>query len=200
MENTIAHRIRAVIDHYGLNKNSFSRRLGMPSNATIVRIANDYYKGVSYEVLYKIGATFPEVDMNWLILGAGEITKSKTLNTEVYNIKYMGEGGEVKDTLHITGYRDCDTAYDDIIGGSMSPVFNAGDIILCRRSSWESVILGEPYRIVTKNDIKLRYVIAANVGRLVLHAESARFPDIDIPVEDITDLFAIKGLIRRLAK
>jgi hypothetical protein len=37
----VGGRIMEIINHYGLNKNSFSMRVGLKSNAYIVRIVND---------------------------------------------------------------------------------------------------------------------------------------------------------------
>ena len=196
---TIAQRFRELIDHYGLTKTALSKKLGMPSNSTVVRIANDYNKGMSYEILYKIGTSFPEVDMNWLVMGEGEMIKVKELNTEMYNIKYMDTDGKMKDVLHVAGYKDCDKAFSDINGNSMAPAFVPGDTILCQLTTWDRVVLGDPYRIVGKTGIIIRYVIAVNDGKMVLHAENPRYPDYEILVDDIIELYSIKGYIRRVS-
>lgn len=65
-------RIKAVIDHYGLNKNSFSKEIGYNQNTTIGRLINEG-RVPSSKTVKMITARFPEVSYDWLITGRGDM-------------------------------------------------------------------------------------------------------------------------------
>lgn len=59
---SIGDRLRLLMDYYSLNKNSLSVKLGLQGNSVIVRIVNDPTRGISYEMLQRIGDVFEEVE------------------------------------------------------------------------------------------------------------------------------------------
>ena len=69
-ETTINERVQRIIDHYNLNKSSFSKAIGLNNNMTITNIVSGRKNKPSYDILRKIAARFP-VNLNWLILGKG---------------------------------------------------------------------------------------------------------------------------------
>lgn len=69
-------RIETVIEHLGLNKNSFSREIGLSNNVTIGRIIKQK-RNPSYGTLRKITNRFPEISYEWLLTGKGEMIKSR---------------------------------------------------------------------------------------------------------------------------
>ncbi len=69
-------RIEKVIEHFGLNKNSFSREIGLSNNVTIGRIIKQK-RNPSYGTLRKITNRFPEINYEWLLTGHGEMIKSR---------------------------------------------------------------------------------------------------------------------------
>lgn len=74
----ISDRIRAVIDFYNLNNNSFAKKIDIRQST----ISSMFEKGTnpSIETLLKIINTFTEIDPMWLLLGIGEMNVKKENN------------------------------------------------------------------------------------------------------------------------
>lgn len=68
----INERFEQLIQALRLNKNTFSIEIGLSNSTTIGRIVNGTRKP-SHEVIEKISLAFPNVNMNWLISGVGEM-------------------------------------------------------------------------------------------------------------------------------
>jgi len=71
-ETTINDRVQQIINHYNLNKNSFSKKIGLSGNMTITNIVSGRKNKPSYDVLRKIAEAFP-INLHWLILGEGHM-------------------------------------------------------------------------------------------------------------------------------
>ena len=63
-------RIKEVIEFFEMNKNSFSKEIGLSNNVTIGRIINEKRKP-SEATLLKIVQRFPSIDLDWLKTGKG---------------------------------------------------------------------------------------------------------------------------------
>lgn len=73
MVEPVAKRIELIMNKFNLNKNSFSKAIGMTNNVTIGRII-DEKRDPSYQVLVKIIQTFGSIiDTRWLLTGEGEM-------------------------------------------------------------------------------------------------------------------------------
>lgn len=71
---TINARMVIIMNHYGLNKNSFSMRIGMNNNVAIGSLVNDFEtRRPSYDVINKVLSSFPEVSGDWLLTGKGKM-------------------------------------------------------------------------------------------------------------------------------
>jgi len=70
-------RIEKVIEHLGLNKNSFSKEIGLSNNVTIGRIIKQK-RTPSSGTLRKISNRFPEISYEWLLTGSGDMIKSRS--------------------------------------------------------------------------------------------------------------------------
>lgn len=69
-ETTINDRIEQIITHYSLNKNNFSKEIGLSNNMTITNIVGSRKSKPGYDVLRKIAERFP-VNPSWLLMGKG---------------------------------------------------------------------------------------------------------------------------------
>lgn len=69
----IGGRIMMIIKHYGLNRNSFSLKIGQSSNSLITRITNHPDMGMSLDLIQRILNAFPDVNPVWFVLGRGEM-------------------------------------------------------------------------------------------------------------------------------
>ena len=71
--STISQRIDQLIKALGMNKNSFSKAIGLSNNSTITNIINNPGRTPSYHVIFKIADRFEHINMRWLISGQGNI-------------------------------------------------------------------------------------------------------------------------------
>ena len=67
-----AKRIQEIVDYYGMSYNSFAISIGMLNGTSIKRIVDDN-RNPQNQTLNKIVNTYPEIDMNWLRTGTGQM-------------------------------------------------------------------------------------------------------------------------------
>lgn len=65
-------RVELIIEKEGLNKNSFSKAIGISNNVTITRIINEH-RTPSRATCEKIVSAFPTYNLEWLLTGEGEM-------------------------------------------------------------------------------------------------------------------------------
>ncbi len=202
--STIGERIMMIIMHYGLNKNSFSIKIGLSGNSLIVRIVNDPEAGISLTLTQKILTTFSEINPEWFVMGTGSMLRDEQFpNLKIHFIKYYREftgkmNGDPTDLLRMTGFEDCDVAFD-VVGSGMSPKYRTGDIIICRKEDVNGKIkFGEAFLIISDGEPLIRYIKSKidEIG-FKLGAEDARYEESTIDLKDIQSLYLIKGLVRK---
>jgi transcriptional regulator with XRE-family HTH domain len=69
----IGERIDLLIKELGLNKNSFSREIGLRNNSTITNIINNPRRSPSYHVIFRILTRYNHLNVRWLIAGQGQM-------------------------------------------------------------------------------------------------------------------------------
>lgn len=72
MKTTFGNRVGAVLKSKGLKNSEFCRMTGF-SRVTLANIINNKTLLPSISILQTIGEHFPEVDMNWVMKGTGEM-------------------------------------------------------------------------------------------------------------------------------
>lgn len=77
MEETVKQRIVAFIKHEGLSQGKFESLCGI-SNGYI----NNLKSSPTVPVLQKIVCAFPDVNLEWLVSGIGEMKKTNTTSRE----------------------------------------------------------------------------------------------------------------------
>jgi len=73
--NSVPHRIDLVIKYYNMTYNSFAKSLGM-ANGTGIKTMVDKDRNPQQKTLNRIEITYPDVDMNWLRTGAGNMVSN----------------------------------------------------------------------------------------------------------------------------
>ena len=98
------NRLQAFIESLsGVSYREFERKCGL-AQGTITSIK---VKGPSVEVLMKISSTFPDLDMNWLISGRGEMLlpekrpeDAAPIRNDIHHNDYVCINyGELKDVI-----------------------------------------------------------------------------------------------------
>ena len=198
----VGERLMTIIKHYGLNKNTFSLKLGMVNNSLIVRIINDAWRGASLDLLQKVLIEFPEVNARWLVMGEGDmLDKPDFPDPKLHYIQYYKDQmQEPVDLFRLAGYEDCDFAFD-VVGDSMTPRYQTGDVVVCKEVDiYGPLRIGEAYRFISKDIPFIRFIKnEIDAETLKLGAENQRHEDTTIRKTDISRLWLIKGSIRREA-
>lgn len=92
----IIDRLQQVIEHEGLTVASFAKKIGV-GDQTIRGIVIQKRNNPGYELIYKISQAFDWLNIEWLITGEGEMTKSSkednelTKNSTTKIISYLRE-------------------------------------------------------------------------------------------------------------
>jgi repressor LexA len=200
MKTSLGERMMKIIEFYGLNKNSFSVKIGLPNNSLIVKIVNEPDRGCGIDLLQKIAEVFDDIDMNWLVSEKGSMLKKpKSPDTDYNFIKYYhGNSNAPSDHLRVFGYEDCDSAFD-VVGDSMYPKFRTADIVICKEVPLNSIIpYGEAFFLVIKGSPLIRYIKSnGDNGMIRVGAENQRYEDGLISLADVDKAYLIKGAIRR---
>lgn len=79
-------RIAYLIETFGLTPSQFADKTGIP-RASVSHILGGRNKP-SLEILQKVAAIFPEVNLNWLMLGVGEPPVAKKETENLSNATY----------------------------------------------------------------------------------------------------------------
>ena len=69
----IGERISLLINELGLNKNSFSKEIGLRNNSTITNIINNPKRSPSYDIILRILSRYNQLNVRWLIAGQGQM-------------------------------------------------------------------------------------------------------------------------------
>jgi phage repressor protein C with HTH and peptisase S24 domain len=160
----IKERLVKYLDYKGLSKYKFYKDTGI-SNGFL-----DKEGAIGSDKCEIICTVYNDLNLYWLINGKGEMINSReysnTQNESIkslesykipyYDVDVFGSAVETFNDqtvnpsfyLKIPGFNDCDFACN-IYGLSMSPVYDPGDVIICKRMSGSIVLFGEVYLIIT---------------------------------------------------
>lgn len=197
------------------NESEILRRLGLGMGyfGTSEKQENKTLRESTYK---KIGEAWPQVNLEWLKTGDGEmfsepvIIEDEPINGVPYfDVDFLGGFNEmVNDQTRVPAYFINFQPYNkkgnmwcDIVGDSMSPRINSGDKICIRKIEVEDIIFGEIYAIVTKSNMRtVKWVTRSpekGMIRLVPENKDPRYGDYqDIAKSDILFIYKVIGAIR----
>jgi transcriptional regulator with XRE-family HTH domain len=81
MEQTVNHRIKALIEELKITPYAFAQKVGVDPTVIYNLIGRRYSKP-SYELLYGISMSFDIVNTDWLLVGRGSMFKSQSKDVE----------------------------------------------------------------------------------------------------------------------
>lgn len=109
--------------------------------------------------------------------------------------------------IRVPGYEDCDFA-TYAYGHSMYPIIESGALILCRKTINKQMILwGEIYYIITSDHRLIKRLQKGSSKESVMAISEneekrkdghTKFEPIEIQVDDIKDLYIVKGIIKKI--
>lgn len=203
-------RIAEIIYSFCKSKADFARKVGEKPQTISNWVARD--NGMN--VLNKIIEVFPEINMDWLMTGEGEmlkktiggITPSADKNTRP-RIPYDAAAGTLTETIDgVTSYQ-CEQLpiisafpkYDftiRITGKSMEPEYYAGDEVACLRVNEESFLQwGRVHVLDTTQGVIIKRIYDDG-DKIRCKSYNPEYPDFSIPKGDIRSYNLVVGSLR----
>jgi SOS-response transcriptional repressor LexA len=183
MDNSITERVKVLINHYSLNANSFSKKIG----ATSSTINSMLEKGTnpSFDTINKIIVAFPLISLNWLVKGEGAIEEfANEIQNKVHLLEEpsnnYSKGVPYYDIDFTAGFLPIENSHqstpdsyvshpffkgcDYVVrasGQSMAKLICHGDAIgLVKVNNWKDFFpFGEIYAIVTVDNFRMIKII-----------------------------------------
>lgn len=199
------------------NESEILRRLGLGTGyfGTSEKQENKSLRESTYK---KIGMAWPQVNLEWLRTGNGDMFNEPVIIEEepingipYYDVDFLGGFKEIVNDqttlpsyfINFLPYNKRGNMWCNITGDSMSPRINSGDKICIREINKEDIIYGEIYALVIgKTEIMrtVKWVTRSpekGMIRLIPENKDPRYGDYqDIPKEDIRFIYKVVGSIR----
>lgn len=191
-----------------LSIREFERRCGL---------SNGYIKALrkypTTDKMRSILDAFPELSQQWLLTGEGEMLNS---NTEVANntqtlplIPIDAMAGALSGSSQTFMEYDCEQYVVPVFNGadflirvqgdSMTPKFESGDIVACKRVPLDRLWFqwGKVYVIDTdQGALVKRMEPSEQEGCVSIHSENKKYKPFDLPTEEIYGVALVVGVIR----
>lgn len=203
----------AFLKYKKISQSKFEKSIGMSGG-----YINNIRQSIQPDKLQRIAVQFPELNIAWLLIGdaGGEMLKADVerraepakakvqpglplIPIEVFagpgEIDYGDE--RVQDHYTVTDFKDSDFLLR-VKGDSMTPKYNGGDLVACRRVPDVYYIQwGRVYCIYTKSQGAMikRLQPSERDGWIKCVSENARYAPFDVPMDDIVSVALVNGSI-----
>lgn len=203
-------RLKEFLSYKKIGRNKFETQLGLASGYMSS-------KGITItsEVIEKTSSEYPELNLDWLITGKGEMLKSEETTSPANlavsetrpRIPYAASAGSLTSSVNGVTAMQCEQipvitafpAYDFTIiikGNSMYPYYEGGDEVACKRVDSTSFIQwGKVHVMDTAQGIVIKRVYEDGEGiRCVSY--NKEYPDFTIAKNEIYSMSLVVGLLR----
>lgn len=205
MRTSINQRIKQIIEHSGKTINSYASFIGI-SQPTL-KACVDGSNNPSYDTIQKILIANPIISSEWLIRGEGPMLKSENpqavINYEHKGIPFYSELPVSAGTLEVilqdsepAGFIDLPgitaTALFPVVGCSMKPEINPGDVIgITQLDSWERLDPDKIYLVITHEDRMIKHLAIDEEDNSILWCLSPNYPKFKINKSDIKYIYKV---------
>lgn len=208
----IKQRILEFANTLGISKRDFYTKIGV-SRGTL-----ESKTGITEDVMAKFIATYPNVSIEWLMTGEGDMIKNSKRSFSPINnniktitkprIPLNAAAGALSLALESVTEEECEQLpiiptlpdYDFTIqvrGDSMLPEFRSGDEVACRFINEASFIQwGLPHVLDTVQGVVIKSIFQ-DKDDIICKSFNPRFPDYSIPKNDILHMAIVVGLVRQ---
>jgi hypothetical protein bfra3_16308 len=211
---TIKERIKDVAQYYGLSIRAFEERCGL-GRGNISNMGNE--SGIGSDKLSKIIDTFPEVSLNWLVMGTGRMLTGEEETGNVLPVEFGNKiplvpinamAGAFQGEQNVM-FEDC-PRYSislfpnadyliSIKGDSMFPSYNSGDIVACKRINYMHTFLqwGRVYVIDAEEGVLIKRVFeGGREDTIRLVSDNVKYPPMEVPKAEIYHMAIVLGTVR----
>lgn len=206
MEDLLKERIDKLMRGLNLSQAEFADKVGVTANA----ITNWKTRGIKGSSYAKIAMAFPQVNMEWLRTGKGNMFLINThTGIPYYDVDFIGGFDMVTNnqTINPDGYVNIGTyrkatCLCNITGHSMEPEICHGDIIVLRKiDDWRFLPYGEIYAFVSKNDMRTVKRLGKSEHEdsylLIPSNKSPEYAPQELKKEDVLFVYEVMGCMKR---
>ncbi|MGE4345895.1 MAG: helix-turn-helix transcriptional regulator [Flavobacteriaceae bacterium] len=211
----IKERILYYTDLKGFSKEKFFEELSV-TYGNFKGKAKD--QALSSDVIERIISKYPDINIEWLLTGKGEMLKSDTIKAiptsnsndgiplvdvtaigGFGNAKFAIEERDVKDYYVIPKFKHKKVDFMiEVEGSSMYPKYNSGDVVACRIIDEQSFIQwNKTHVIATKGQgIIIKRIKKGVNGSLLMISDNKDYDPFPVPTEEIDGIALVVGVIR----
>lgn len=220
MEGVVSRRLTAVIEYFADgNEKRFAESIGVKP-----AVINNYTKGKQqskpgFEVLQKMAATYPALNIEWILSGKGSMLKSENErvvvvpanDTDAVAVPVINRRAAAN---YLSGYQtqeyfeELDTislprnfvkgkqCYAlQVIGDSMEPTLYENDYLICHlidRTEWEYLGEGQICVIVSERGLQVKRIKNKLHNRyLTLVSDNPKHPPFDMEHDEILEIWKV---------
>jgi phage repressor protein C with HTH and peptisase S24 domain len=194
-----------------MGQGAFEKYVGL-SNGFVNNVGDSIRK----KSLEKISLKYPDLNISWLLTGAGNMLNTENDSSEpktsmqkgkpYYNVDFeLGFDMMINDQtrnpeylIDYPPYNDKATCYCNVTGNSMSPTIEGGDIIALKEIEDFSILLNDKiYAIVTTNDLRTVKRIEDKGEVIVLKPDNKEYTPQTIPRNKLSKVYQVIGSIKK---
>ena len=167
--------------------------------------------GPSASVITRISSACPELNLNWLFTGAGEMLNTARKEPEGHALPlipleaFAGPGmpsyddQRIEDFYTVTEFKESDFLIR-VKGDSMTPKYSGGDLVACKKIPMNETYFlqwGRVYVIGTRSQgIMIKRVRPAeDPAWITCVSDNPKYAPFDVPKEDIVSIALVNGAI-----
>lgn len=213
-------RLSQIVEYYKLSVREFERIIGVSEgviNKTLQRNT-----GLKAETIQKIVEKFPQISLNWIVLGQGEMfNNSANLDNNIPIAKQTSnpnEGIPLIPVEAMAGALSCDTTVleyecdryvvpmfkgaDFLIpvkGSSMYPKYSSGDIVACQRVDMNNLFFqwNKVYVIDTNQGALIKRIKPGHdENHILIVSDNEKYDPFELPYSAIHAVALVIGVIR----
>ncbi len=208
-------RLLQIVEYYKLSVREFERLIGVSEGVINKTIARN--TGLKAETIQKIVEKFPQISLNWILLGEGEMLKSddKPVAKQTDN---PNEGIPLIPVEAMAGALTCDNTIIEyecdryvvpmfkgadflipVKGSSMYPKYSSGDIVACQRVDMSNLFFqwNKVYVIDTNQGALIKRIKPGHdENHILIVSDNEKYDPFELPYSAIHAVALVIGVIR----
>lgn len=217
----IKGRVLQIANIKQITKKELFERLGV--SASNFR-GNGVYSEINADTIAKISTIFPDINLLWILTGKGSVYAQNSDTFAIKSTETIDQGQKavpLVESTAIAGFGNSNFFLDkedikdlyiipkfkflqvdfmiEVTGTSMTPAYNSGDVIACTIIKNSSFIQWNRAHLICTRSQGLmvkRITQSPRENHYTLVSENPEYPPFDIPIDEITGIALIVGIVR----
>lgn len=197
MENTVQGRLKAYLAKSKISQTDFGKSIGV-SAAYVGSIR----KGIDPEKLKAIATAYPDLNIDWLVYGEGEMIKTPEPEgiCQVPIVPFAVRGGALQGFSEGVSETDCEKIISpvkgaelamEVVGDSMAPGYPAGTRVLLKKVR-AVIAWGEVYVIDSIDGPVLKRILPTEDETVwELRSDNPNYPPFKINTENVRGVWRV---------